>query len=69
MKKNIENLFEEYSLQINNCGEGGKKHDAKIISELIFAKYGGEDMTDVLIEALRFIHGRNHFLPKTISID
>lgn len=69
MREYVKELFEEYLLKIHHCGEQDKINDAKIISELIFIKYGGEDMIDVLTEVLKMIHKKNHFISKTISID
>lgn len=64
----IKRLFEDFESQICNCGKLGKKRDAEIIAQLIFTKYGGEDMTDVLTEVLKILNNKNHFLPKKISI-
>lgn len=65
----LEKLFDKYKLQLHNYSNESKNDDAKFIAEIIFAKYGGEDMIEILIQVFKLIHKRNHFLTKNITID
>lgn len=65
----LQRLFEKYKIQLHNYSNEAQNDDATFIAELIFSKYGGEDMIRILIQVFKLIHKRNRFLDRIISID
>lgn len=61
-------IYYNFLSNIYNMSEEGIEIDGKILSEFIFLKYGGEDMTDVVKQILQNICKRNSFLPHSISL-
>ena len=56
-------VYYKFLLNIYNINEEGIEIDGRILSEFIFLKYGGEDMTDVVKQILQNVCKRNRSLP------
>lgn len=61
-------IYYKFLSNIYNMCEEGIEIDGKILSEFIFLKYGGEDMTDVVKQILQNVCKRNQSLPRSISL-
>lgn len=61
-------IYYKFLSNIYNMSEEGIEIDGKILSEFIFLKYGGEDMTDIVKQILQNVCKQNSSLPRSISL-
>ncbi len=62
MNKKANVIIEKFIASIDRCDDIAIQQDGKLLSELIFLKYSGEDMLKVVNSICESIYKKNSFL-------